>query len=211
MTPLRREPPPYRLFSLLLHYPDAELLAARPAIAAAVAGLRRSRAREALERFLAYFAGADPTAAQQHYVETFDLQRRSSLYLTFFAHGDTRKRGQALVALKRLYRAAGLDLDGPELPDHLAVVLEFAALAPPAVGRGLLAEHRHALELIRAHLAETGSPYRHLLDGICSDLPALDAAGLAAVARLAHEGPPAEHVGLEPTAAGAFMPPGSAR
>ena len=190
--------PPYRLFSLLLQYPDRRLLDARPAIAAAIAELPRSPQREALERFFGYFADAADTALAEHYVETFDLQRRSSLYLTYFTHGDTRARGQALLGLKRLYRAAGLELEGGELPDFLPVVLEFAAAAPPEVGRRLLGRHRHALELIRAHLAEVGSPYRHLLDGICAGLPRLDASGLEAVARLAATGPPEEHVGLEP-------------
>ena len=30
---------------------------------------------------------------QQHYVETFDLDKRSGLYLTFYGQGDKRERG----------------------------------------------------------------------------------------------------------------------
>jgi nitrate reductase molybdenum cofactor assembly chaperone NarJ/NarW len=204
----RQHAPPYRLLSLLLQYPDTALLDARASISNAIEALPRSKVREALERFLKYFGEVDATAAQQHYVETFDLQRRSSLYLTFFTHGDTRARGRALLALKRLYRSAGLELEAAELPDYLPVVLEFAAAAPPEVGRRLLAEHRHALELIRAHLTEAASPYRHLLDAVCAAMPRLDAAGVRAVARLASEGPPAEHVGLEPFVARGFVPQG---
>ena len=36
-------------------------------------------------------------------METFDLDRRTSLHLTYYLYGDTRKRGLALLRLKRLY------------------------------------------------------------------------------------------------------------
>ena len=131
-----------RLCSLLLQYPDAELHR-RPAGLTAAAGplpaiARRGatwppsptgsphRTREALER---------------HYVEMFDLRRKSSLYLTYYLHGDTRRRGMALLTLNQRYRAAGWDTDG-ELPDHLPVVLEFAALAGPGGGEAPLRQHR---------------------------------------------------------------------
>ena len=69
-------------------------------------------------------------AIAQHYVETIDLHKRSGLYLTFYSDGDKRERGSALLRLKQLYRAAGLPLEGTELPDYLPVMLEFAAAAP---------------------------------------------------------------------------------
>ena len=55
---------------------------------------------------------------QEDYVETFDHTRRCALYLTYFAYGDTRRRGQALVAFKEAYRAAGVEWDDStgELP-----------------------------------------------------------------------------------------------
>ena len=49
---------------------------------------------------------------QADYVETFDLRRRCCLYLTYFTHGDTRKRGMALLQFKHLYGRAGHDADG---------------------------------------------------------------------------------------------------
>ncbi len=198
----RASRPPYKLFSLLLQYPDDGLLAARPELEAAIGALPRSAERTALQKFLAFFGPASPGRLQEEYVATFDLQRRSSLYLTFFSEGDTRKRGQALLRLKRLYRAAGLELEGRELPDYLPAMLEFAELASDDVGRRLLAEHRRALELLRVHLTELESPYRHLLDGICAGLQRLGAPDLEAVGRMLREGPPTEQVGLQP-----FAPP----
>src|SRR6266511_1047506 len=71
------------------------------------------------------------------YVATFDHRKRCCLFLTYYAHGDTRKRGMSLLSLKQTYAAAGLRLVDDELPDHLAVVLEYAA-TQPGNGRALL-------------------------------------------------------------------------
>ena len=66
------------------------------------------------------------------YVETFDTRRRHNLFLTYFAHGDTRKRGMALLRFKQTYLASGFELTDTELPDHLCVVLEYAATVDPS-------------------------------------------------------------------------------
>ena len=198
--------PPYQLLSLLLLYPDETILAARRDLAAAIAALPRSAERTSLERFWEWFSGTGPSRVQQAYVETFDLQKRSSLHLTFFTEGDTRKRGQALLRLKRIYASVGLELDTRELPDYLPVMLEFAELAPDGAGARLLAEHRAGLELLRVHLTDSKSPYRHVLDAICAGLPRVAGAELELVARLVKEGPPSEQVGLEPFAPPEVMP-----
>jgi nitrate reductase delta subunit len=202
---VRRRTParPYKLLSVLLRYPDERLAAAHDELAAAVAGLPRSPEKEPLKRrFLHYLLATDPLELAQSYVETFDLHRRSSLYLGWYLHGDTRKRGMALLRLKRLYAAAGLELAADELPDYLPLVLEFAALAPAGAGETLLREHRASLELLRANLHEAASPYAHLLDAVCAGLPRLSAVERERVRRLAADGPPSEQVGLEP-----FAPP----
>lgn len=211
MSPLRRSRPPYKLLSLLLQYPDDELLAAREDIGDAIDALPPSAERRALARFFGPYRTASPIALQQEYVETFDLHRRGSLSLTFATEGDTRRRGMALLRLKRLYAAAGLPLQGPELPDHLAVMLEFAALAPDGHGRRLLAEHRSGLELLRMGLRERGSPYLDLVDAVCADLPRLGSGELERLRRIAVEGPPVEEVGLQAFAPPEVMPAQEAR
>jgi nitrate reductase delta subunit len=104
----------------------------------------------------------------------------------------------ALLRLKKLYRAAGLPMESPELPDHLTVMLAFAALAPAGYGEALLAEHRPAIELLRLALHDAASPYAHLLDAVAACLAPLSVKERSEVARLAREGPPGEAVGLEP-------------
>ena len=201
----------YELCSLLLQYPGEELLAAREEIGAAVAALPRSPARAALERFLAWRDRTEPVAAAQHYVEAIDLNKRSGLYLTFYSDGDKRERGSALVRLKRLYRAAGLPLEGTELPDYLPVMLEFAATAPRGRGEIVLRESRAALELVRLSLRDLASPYAELLDAVCETLGPASAGERARAAGIAAAGPPQELVGLEPFAPPEVMPGAEAR
>jgi len=197
---------PYALLSVCLRYPDERLLEGRDELAAAVEALPGFPARDSLVRFVAGLADDTLLERQQHYVETFDLRRSSSLYLTYYLHGDTRKRGLALLRLKRLYAVAGLELAGGELPDYLPLVLEFCAFAPDEVAQRLLREHRAALELLRHDLHERGTPYAALLDVLCATLPRLTPLERERVRRLSSEGPPSEQVGLQPFAPPEVMP-----
>jgi nitrate reductase delta subunit len=203
---------PLRLCSLLLQYPDTELTTSRPVLTATVEALPPSPAAEHLATFVTWFTGQEPEALERHYVEMFDLRRKSSLYLTYYLHGDTRRRGMALLTLNQRYRAAGWDTDRGELPDHLPVVLEFAALAGPGGGEAPLRQHRRGLELIHRALSDADSPYRHVLAALLTLLPPPTEADRAAVAQLVAEGPPNEEVGLDPYGMygdGEFAPPGT--
>ncbi|MEO3824679.1 nitrate reductase molybdenum cofactor assembly chaperone [Actinomadura sp. B10D3] len=192
----------WQVASLLLGYPDEELLGRRPLLRRAVAGLPATVA-EPLGRVLDHLDAAAPRDLAADYVATFDHRKRCCLYLTYYAYGDTRKRGMALLRFKQAYDAAGLVLDGGELPDHLAVVLEFAATGDLAQGRRLLLEHRAGLELLRLSLSESGSPWAPVLDAVAATLPPLTGRTEGAVARLIAEGPPEEEVGLAPYGADA--------
>ncbi|MDQ0834313.1 nitrate reductase delta subunit [Streptomyces achromogenes] len=201
-----------RLVSLLLQYPDAELTEARSELITVVGALPATPAAEHLARFTDWFAAQEPEALERHYVEMFDLRRKSSLYLTYYLHGDTRRRGMALLTLNQRYKAAGWDTDGGELPDHLPVVLEFASLVGPGGGEAPLRQHRRGLELIHRSLTDADSPYRHVLAALLTLLPPPTEADRAAVAQLVAEGPPNEEVGLDPYGTygeGEFAPPGT--
>lgn len=196
---------PFALISIALRYPDDELMGSRADVAGAADALPASPARDALRSFLAWWVGEPADALRRTYVETFDFSRRTALDLTYYTHGDRRQRGLALLDLRRRYDTAGLELDGPELSDHLPVVLEFAAL-DPAAGGEILADFRPVIELIRLSLERVGSPYADLLAALCLALPDLSGDEAAELRRLALEGPPGETVGLEPFAPPEVMP-----
>ncbi|MDX6310064.1 MAG: nitrate reductase molybdenum cofactor assembly chaperone NarJ/NarW [Nocardioidaceae bacterium] len=191
--------------SLLLDYPDEGVLAHSNLIRSAAQGLRVS-IRDSLRDFLDHLASTPLPQLQADYVETFDSRRRCTLYLTYFAHGDTRKRGMALLRFKQTYLRAGLELDDAELPDHLCVVLEFAGTVDRHLGWGLMLDHRAGLELLRLSLRDMGSPWVSLLNAVVATLPPLRGDERDAVRRLAAEGPPEEEVGLAPFANPQFSP-----
>jgi nitrate reductase molybdenum cofactor assembly chaperone NarJ/NarW len=197
----------FKLCSLALQYPDDDVLSARDELAAAATGLPRAD----LRGFFAWFAAAAPLELAREYVKTFDLGKRSALYLTFHALGDRRDRGMALLRLKRLYRAAGLPLGDDELPDFLPVMLEFASAAAPGHGELVLREQRAPLELIRLSLHDQRSPYAPVLDAVCEQIGGMSARERVSLDRLLAAGPPQELVGLEPFAPPEVMPIGGRR
>jgi nitrate reductase delta subunit len=207
----RRAATTYKLLSLFLQYPDAELIDARQDLAREVAQLPSSPAAKALQRFCDWWTREDPLALEQHYVETFDLDRRCGLYLTFYSDGDKRQRGAVLLRLGRLYRAAGLPLADGELPDFLPAMLEFAAAAPSGHGMIVLREHRPALELLRQALNDRDTPYAHVLDAVCMALGKPTSLDVTRTGELSAAGPPQELVGLEPYAARHETPTTEAR
>ena len=190
-----------QLAGLNLGYPDAELLTRLPLMRMAVATLRASVGGP-LAGLIDHLARTPPEQLATDYVATFDLSRRHALHLTYFTHGDTRKRGLALLRIKQTYRRFGFVIDDSELPDHLGVVLEFAATVDADAGTRLLLEYRAGLELLGLALAEARSPYAAATAAVSATLPPLHGSAREAIVRLAAEGPPGEEVGLDP-----FVPP----
>jgi len=201
---------PFKLLSLALSHPDAELLGLLPDVAAEARELPPGPVRDGLLAGLAGIATRDPIAASARYVATFDFNRRCALDLTFASHGDRRQRGVALLKLRRLYARLGVETVGDELPDHLPLLLELADALGEEQGRELLAEFRPAIEVLRGGLHRDASPYAPLLDALCALLGPLEAHDAESAMRLAADGPPGEEVGLEPFAPPEAMPAAAA-
>lgn len=191
--------------SLLLDYPDETLLARLPLIDRAALAIPH-QVGQPLQRTVHELMSASLTDMQQEYVATFDTRRRHNLFLTYFAHGDTRRRGVALLRFKQAYLRSGFVLDESELPDHLCVVLEYAATVDQRLGWRLLLDHRAGLELLRLSLADNGSRWLCAVEAVTATLPPLRGDEHTAIQRLAAEGPPQEEVGLTPYATPAFDP-----
>lgn len=138
--------------------------------------------------------------ASVQYAEIFDWKRRRTLFLTYFTAGDTRNRGMALLAFSDLYRAAGVIPPARELPDHLAVLLEFAATVDEDAGYEQLRRHRTPIDMIHDALLRASPVYAGVIGAVSATLPPATEADLAEARRLAMQGPPVESVGLEPFA-----------
>lgn len=183
--------------SWLLTYPDEALMARMDDIAEVVAVLPVQTGAP-LREFLSHLADTPLMVLQQHFVQIFDMRRRACPYLSYWTDGETRNRGMALVRFKQAYAEAGFTLGDDELPDHLAVVLEFAALGDRLTGDALLVEHRGAIGLLRDSLAKMDSAYAHVLDAVLATLPEPTPEIKARMAQVAASGPPVEQIGLEP-------------
>lgn len=185
----------HMLASLLLDYPDAQWFERLPVFEAHAAALPAS-VGEPLGELLRTARESGASALQKMYVTTFDLKRKCSLYLSYYATGDTRRRGTALVTFLDAYRAAGWEFDAPELPDYLPAVLEFSARSQSDVADAVLAAHREGVEVLRAALEGMDSPWADVVRAVTLSLPKVDQRTRERVLALVNQGPPTETVGL---------------
>jgi nitrate reductase delta subunit len=182
--------------SWLLWYPDDALSERLPDIKRVIPELP-VKVRDSLSQFVQSLESTDRLELQRHYVAIFDMKLKASPYLSFWTDGDTRNRGFSILRFKQAYLAEGFEVDDAELPDHLSVVLEFAAVGNTLTGDALLVEHRVAIGLLRAALEKFDSPYIHVVDAVLATLPAMTPEIAERMASLAKQGPPTEMVGLD--------------
>jgi nitrate reductase delta subunit len=151
----------YKLLSVILAYPTEELQAAtgelRLAITADTSITPQHRAD--LVALIDDIASGDLLDIQERYVFLFDRTRSLSLHLFEHIHGESRDRGQALVDLRAMYEAAGLEISARELPDYLPLFLEFLSIRPAAEARALLHQTLHIVAAIGERLVKRESRY----------------------------------------------------
>ena len=188
----------YAAISALLRYPDEQLTRDLPLLEAAAGGIPAAAAGPLL-RLISHLASEPLLTLQADYVATFDQQRRCCLHLSYYRNGDTRRRGAALWRFRDAYRRAGFRLADSELPDYLPMLLELAASGGDgeAAAAGLMNEHREGIRMLLSALDARQSPYAGAVQALEAVLPPASPHVIAAAARLAREGPPAELVGLE--------------
>lgn len=155
----------YKMLSVLLEYPDQELIDHLPELhdeTDACLDLDDAE-REAMQRFLSYLQDTQLTELQADYVKTFDLTAEHSLHLTHHLFGDDKNRGPALIDLGELYKDYGVEVVTNELPDYLPLILEFAAYLDEGEASVFLADANKVLGVLADNLAKAGSPYAGLL------------------------------------------------
>lgn len=160
----------FKALALFLMYPEAELQEAYPYALAVIEaeGLVARNKLGLLQTLSNSLANDDLLDLQARYIQLFDRNRSLSLNLYEHVHGESRDRGAAMVELKGLYEAEGLDLATGELPDHLPVFLEFLSTLPVDRARALLGEAVHVLAAIAERLKKRRSPYQAVFFALVS-------------------------------------------
>ena len=150
-----------KAMSALLSYPGAELQKVAPETAAMLReeNLLSAERLDDLAPLLGELASHDLYDLQERFVHLFDRSRTLSLNLFEHVHGDSRARGGAMVDLLETYRAAGLEPVGPELPDHLPILLEYLSQRPLAEARETLADAAHIFVALAERLDRRRSSY----------------------------------------------------
>jgi len=158
----------YQALAHLLTYPTPELQRLAPQALALIEaeGMVPKAILKALGRLVEQIASGDIYDLQEGYTELFDRTRSLSLNLYEHVHGESRDRGEAMVALAELYRAHDLHLSANELPDFLPVFLEFLSTLPDAQAASLLGEATHVLDAMGERLKSRGSAYRAIFGAL---------------------------------------------
>ncbi|HWU48460.1 MAG TPA: nitrate reductase molybdenum cofactor assembly chaperone [Asticcacaulis sp.] len=158
----------YRGLACLLSYPTPAVKETVDAVSQALReeNLLPAANRKAVDALIAEIAADDLYDLQERYIDIFDRTRSLSLNLYEHVHGESRERGQAMVALLELYRSRGLELDANELPDFLPVFLEFLSILPQAEAASFLGEAVHVLEAMAARLKKRDSRYQAVFDSL---------------------------------------------
>ena len=174
----------YKALAVLLAYPtaDGQALAGAAIQAIEDEGMVPVQVRRSLARLADELAEGDLFELQERYVWQFDRTRSLSLNLYEHVHGESRDRGQAMVALLELYRSKGVELSANELPDNLPVFLEFLSLLPEPEAASLLGEAAHVLAAMGERLHKRQSPYRAVFGALTALAGSkADAAALASL------------------------------
>jgi nitrate reductase delta subunit len=150
--------------------------------------LREREIESPLSPFARFVESSALAKVQEEYVSTFDFNPAVALYLGHHLFGDNRKKGAYLIRLKQEFGRHGFAPTGPELPDHLPLVLGFLAYlarhADDDARRAFISRYvLPGVERLNARFsARKDSPWR----------PVVEAAGLlcAADTALGEEGKP---------------------
>ncbi len=153
----------YKIISVLLEYPEVELIENLPEIRTLVAESTEIDAAErvALRKFLDHLVSMTLTELQAEYVRTFDSIPEHSLHLTHHLFGDDsdRERGPALIDLGEMFKEYGVKTVTNELPDYLPLLLEFTSYLDDNEATVFLSDVNKVLGILAENLTKANSPY----------------------------------------------------
>jgi len=110
---------------------------------------------------------------EEMYVQTFDFQKKSTLYMTYSKLEEAKERGQMLANIKGVYQTYGLNMANDELSDYLPLMCEFLYAvdwrgdprAQESLGLILAVMEDGTFHLLKA-LQEYDSPYYDLIKAL---------------------------------------------
>ncbi len=155
----------------LLAYPSGDRAARIEAAREALRGDAESL--ELLEKFAAAVSPLPLEAAQELFIQTFDLSPVCTLEVGWHLYGENYDRGAFLVRMRQMMREHGL-AESDELPDHLTHVLQVLGRAEADVQcdfaeRSVLP----ALAKMMAGFKGKGNPFEHVMNLIGRTVHAL--------------------------------------
>ena len=153
----------YKVLSVLLEYPEQDLIDNLPEIRTIIDESADIDAAEkvVMQKFFDHLTSMSLTEMQTEYVKTFDLTPEHSLHLThhLFGEDSDRDRGPALIDLSEMFKEYGVKTVTNELPDYLPLILEFASYLDESEATVFLADVNKVLVLLTENLTKAESPY----------------------------------------------------
>jgi len=135
------------------------------AVAAQFLAAAPAEVREAVQAHLRQVAEIPDAELEELYTRTFDLNPVAALDVGWHLYGEAYERGAFLAEARDLLRRTGV-ADGPELPDHLTLLLPVLARLPEDEAAALGHRILPAIEKMRAALSAKASPYESLLAAV---------------------------------------------
>ena len=159
----------FKIISELMQYPDEGFMKRLPDVEAAVTELPEELG-EKIEAFISFIKSQPPIRLQETYTAAFYMKSKTTLNMAYHHWGNSEKRALALAGLEQVYREAGYERIGGELPDFLPLLLEFLSINPEAPGIDLVRQCLSGPERLSAQLQETAPGYAALLDSLANIL-----------------------------------------
>jgi len=127
---INRKADSLHVLSVLLHYPDDDLVNNLDEIATVAAHLSPVEIKAAIQAYINEVQTHTLIDLQERYTAVFDMDPAMTLNVTYHAYGDNEKRAAAMAHLQNNYEQAGWQRITGELPDYLPLMLEFLSVCP---------------------------------------------------------------------------------
>ena len=117
----------FAVLSRLIDYPDTETFSPEIRQLLLTDNALSTATRGELLSLFDELAALSSIEVQEMYAHLFEMNRRYTLYMSYYKMTDSRERGTILARLKMLYEMFGISEATSELSDYLPLLLEFLA------------------------------------------------------------------------------------